>query len=464
MVDIDEIVRMLLERPNSELHYSRSQGKFIGKITPEMEDDEDICFFLGGGCCFYDAKRTFRKKYPALFPKAPSSYSKKKWDEILKANNLEEEWFEEFRLSLAEDVKDFCCHYGVHEVEAEPPLYEGIKKELLTFEAKHYEKRYSDQVLFHILTDFEDVPMTILGNAGTIFGVSFYPGDPQGYNYALIESQERLGIDQETSNAISHLMSFYFEKSNRVVYGIADNPYGRDNHFTSCLLMNGSLMNSYLPKSTAILALHFLKRANELMEAFDGSAEAKKIKEDHFYDVCFAEGGIPSVFEADPDFGFDGHLPYDFRDVNFIESPLSFSKNGAWDATVRLLPGFYTESFGEERCAHFGFTALFCDHKTGYIYAHAVGEAKDLRPFDELCSALMDALQDIRLPKTIYVNNYLDAVFFDHFFAPYVDDKKVKIAVKTGDLQSDRVFESLSYFLQQKMEQNDRDKMKNNRS
>lgn len=464
MIDIGEIVRMLLEHPTSELHYSRSQGKFIGKITSEMKDDEDICFLLGGEYCFSDAKKAFRMKHSMLFPKAPSSYSKKKWDEIIKANNLEEEWFEEFRLSLAEDVKGFCCHYGLHEVEAEPSLYQALRKELLVFEAKRYEKRYSDQVLFHIPTDFEDVPMTILGNAGNVFGVSFYPHDPQGKNYALIENQESLGIDPDTSNAISHMVSFYFEKANHATYEITDNPYGRDNHFTSCLLMNGSLMNSYLPKSVAILVLHFLKRANELMEIFDSSEEAKKIKDDRFYDVGFSEGGAPFVFEAEPNLGFGGHLPYDFRDVYFSESPLSFSKSGAWDATMRLLPGYYMENFGEERCAHFGFTALLCDHKTGYIHAHAMGEAKDFRPFDELCSALMDALKDISIPKTIYVNNFLDAVFFDNLFAPYIDDKKVRVVVKREKLQSDHAFESLSYFLNRKMEEDDRKKMKNNRS
>lgn len=202
-----------------------------------MENDEDICFFMAGDYCFCEAKRVFRKKHPALFPKAPSSYSKKKWDEIIKTNNLEGEWLEEFRLSLAEDVKAFCCYYGVHEVEAPSSLYQAIKKELLIFEAKRYEKRYSDKVLFRIPTDFEEVPMTVLGNAGNIFGVSFYSHDSQCRNYAPIESQENLGIDQETSCAISHMVSFYFEKDNSDVYEIADNPYGRDNHFTSSFLI-----------------------------------------------------------------------------------------------------------------------------------------------------------------------------------------------------------------------------------
>ena len=129
MVDIDEMVRILLERPSKELYYSISEGKFLPKIMREMEDDEDICFFMGAGVCFTAAKRVFKEKYPNLFSKAPSSYSAKKWNEILKENHLEEEWFYEFRLALAEDVTHFTKFYGIHEVEADPSLSQDIPEE-----------------------------------------------------------------------------------------------------------------------------------------------------------------------------------------------------------------------------------------------------------------------------------------------------------------------------------------------
>ncbi len=466
MIDIDEMTRALLERPSLELHYSKSQGKFIGKITREEEDDPDICFFMGCGACFFEAKKIFRAKHLALFPKAPSSYSLKKWNEIVKENGLEEEWFQEFRLSLAEDTNCFALRYGLRQVEAEASLYQEIRKELLTFEAKHYEKKYSDQVLFILPTNYEDIPMTILGNAGNVFGVSFYPSDPNGLNYELIENHDALGIDDETANSLIKMVSFYFENDKNDVCEITDNPLGKDNHLTSCCLMNGTIMSSYLPKSIAILALHFLKCANKYMEIFENSPSSKDILDDHFHYVMFHKG-VPAVSKAKSHVPFHGVLPYDFREISFRETPLSFSpnKSEAWDATIRLLPGgFFSDDFGEGRCAHFGFTAIFCDHKSGYIYAHAMGEAKDFMPFDELCNRLMDSLADIKVPKTIYVNNFLDFAFFDNFFAPYIDNKKMKLVPMEKRLQTDNAYESLSYFLNQKMEEDNRKRMKNNRS
>ena len=461
MVDIDEMVRILLERPSKELYYSISEGKFLPKIMREMEDDEDICFFMGAGVCFTAAKRVFKEKYPNLFSKVPSSYSAKKWNEILKENHLEEEWFYEFRLALAEDVTHFTKFYGIHEVEADPSLYQDIKKELLKFEAKHYEKKYSDMVLFHIPTHYEVVSMTVLGNAGTVFGVSFYPADSLEKSYSLIQNRERLGMDAETSNTIMNMVSFYFEDAKSRDYQILNNPFGRDNRFTSCYLTNGSLMNSYLPKSMAILSLHFLREANACMELLTKKDE-KKIHHDKFYDVLFFDG--PAVFEKDPHSDFTGDLPFDFREISFTEAPLRFAKIPAWDATIRVLPGSVVDSFGEDRCMHFSYTAFFCDHETGYIHINASGEGGDFHPFDEVCQNLMDALRGVDIPKTIYVNNYLDLLFFDNLFASYVDSKKVKIIVKHEQLKTDTAFEALSYFLEQQMEKEDKEKMKSNRS
>ena len=93
-----------------------------------------------------------------------------------------------------------------------------------------------------------------------------------------------------------------------------------------------------------------------------------------------------------------------------------------------------------------------------------MGEAKDFMPFDELCNRLMDSLADIKVPKTIYVNNFLDFAFFDNFFAPYIDNKKMKLVPMEKKLQTDNAYESLSYFLNQKMEEDNRKRMKNNRS
>ena len=93
--------------------------------------------FCGDGVCLFDTKKIFRAKHLPLFPKVPSFYSLKKWNEIVKAKGPWQECFQEFRLSLIEDTNCFALHYGLQQVEAEASLYQEMRKELLPFEAKH---------------------------------------------------------------------------------------------------------------------------------------------------------------------------------------------------------------------------------------------------------------------------------------------------------------------------------------
>lgn len=207
MVDIDEMIKALIEQPSKELFYSVKEGAFLEITGPKDKyyKDSDICSFCGAKVCWYDAKKVFHARHKSLFSQAPSSYSVKKWNEIIKQENLEDEWFLEFRRALASNVTEFTKLNGIQEVEATSDLYKQIREELAIYEPKHYEERYSDMVLFNIRLDYEDVPMTILGNAGNVFGVSFYPGDVEGSNFLLIQNQERLGLDGETTNSISNI-------------------------------------------------------------------------------------------------------------------------------------------------------------------------------------------------------------------------------------------------------------------
>lgn len=464
MVDIDEMIKMLLEQPSKELFYSVEEGRFLDvtKSKAKYYEDPDICSFCGAKVCWNDAKKVFHAKHKSVFSQVPSSYSVKKWNEIIKQEHLEDEWFKEFRRALASNVTEFTKRNGIQEVEASADLYEQIKQELAIFEPKHYEERYSDMVLFRLWLDYEDVPMTILGNAGTVFGMSFYPGDPDGNNFLLVQNQERLGIDGETTNSISNMVSFYFEDDDTLPYEIMNNPYGKDNHITSVYLCRGSIMNSYLPKSIAIRALEYLKMANKEMSIFELFKHIK-IEDSKFYNV-YLKGENVFVMKTDAYRDFTGVLPYDFDDVNFYDAQFKFTKRGAFDATIRYLPGYHTESFGEERCAHFSFVAIFCDHTSGYIHVNALGEAKNFRLFDELAYSLTDKLSEIELPKTIYVNNYLDSLFFNYFFEPYVEKGKINIKLSNKELKTDAAFESLRYFLERKMEEEDKRKNRKNRS
>ncbi len=453
MIDIDEAIKILLEHPSEDfLIYSKNSGKFVSLESEEARLLKKNDFYV---LCdiqerYLMAKKVFRAKHKDIFPKSPSSYSFKKWDEIIEKENLKAEWFDELRSSLSESITWFSKHYGIQEVEASDDLYEQIRKELVIFEKKHYEERYSDQVFFHLKTDYEPVPMTILGNAKSVFGVSFYPSEPFGETYLLIQNKEDFNIDPETANALANMVSFYFENDESLPYEFDHNPYGESNHFTSCYLTNGNLMNSYLPKSIAIRSLSYLKEANRTMAIFDKDKH-DEVKDNRFYDVYLTRNKF-EVMKKDI-----RKLPYELisalGDVVFKDQELKISPTGALDATIRLLPGYFYTPGLPDRCVHFAFAALLCDHKSGYLHKPVLGEALNFRAFDSLSASLSNALKDITIPKTIYVNNYLDGLFFHAFFAPYIKAKKIKIVITMKSLKTDEAFEELASFLEHQMEE-----------
>jgi hypothetical protein len=452
MIDIDEVINRLLEHPAKDLYYSFKEDKFIDGQRKDIESKykpEEACVFTGAKKNWEIARKTFMSKHPSVFPELPSRCPAKQWNELVRQNGLEKEWFSEFRLAMAESVTGFAEYFNLKEIEAESSLYLDIKKELLAFEKKHYEKKYCDMVLFFANADYEGFPMTILGNAGSVFGVSFYPDDRYYDNFLLIQNQESLRIDNGTCNAISKMLSFYFEHE-PLPYSFCKDPYECDEHITSSYLCYGTLMRSYLPKSLAIRALSYLKAVNREMAKFASSKEGK-LKKNCFYNV-YLNDGESKAFESDPHTAFDGCLPYSMDDIKYVDSPLHFKKSGAYDATVRYLPGF-TGDDEDDRIFSFTFVAIMCDHKSGYIHIHSMGEATMGHPFDNLVVALSKDLEGITLPKTIYVNTFLDYLFFCAFFKPYADKGQIKVELGPDELQTDFAFDELESFLEKRMEE-----------
>lgn len=443
MLDINDIVDRLIEHPSKDLYYSISEGKFLDrKVTKdEYDSNDDLCCFRYAKKNWEAARKGFIAKHPEIFTKIPNPCHLKEWNALIKENNLEKEWFLEFRLALSEDVTMFTHAFGIEEIEAEPELYIKIKKQLKIFEAKHYEKKYSDMVLFFIGADYECVPMTILGNAGSVFGVGFYPGDEYADSYLLIRNQEDLRIDYGTANSICTMLSFYFEKKHLTNMPFKD-PYESNFHFTSSYLDSGTLMNSRLPKSIAIRGLNFLENANYEMENFVSSPESK-LKDNQFYDV-FLELDKFKVQKSNPLNSFEGHLPFDINDVRFLDPEIKFKRNGAGDITVKCLPECRIGSDkDDQRILNFTYVLILCDHQTGMILSHAIGVAKDFCPFDSLVKSFSKEIQKITVPKTLYVNNYFDFQFFNAFFAPYIEKNKAKVEVLFEELMSDAAFDSL---------------------
>lgn len=454
MLDIDEFIIRLIEHPAKELFYSISESKILDRKVSDKEYDEndDLCSFCGAKKCWDTARKTFARKHPDAFAEVLKTCSVAKWNFLVKEAHLEKEWFLELRLALAENITQFTELFGLIEVEPDPEIYREIKKELLIFESKHYEKKYSDTVFFRLGADYEVVPMTILGKSAGIHGVSFYPSDNYGDNFLLEQNQDRLRIDPAMTNSIIKVLTFYFEKGTYDFDDLKDT-YESHNHFTSTYLSYGTLMRSYLPKSIALRALNYLRCANRELASFTKTKQSK-IKDNQFYDIVLDDGKY-NVYECDVYKAFDGNLPYDFDNVCFGDTILKTKKSGAFDATVRCIPSLSAAAEEDERIINLGFVALLCDHETGYVHISRLGQAKNFHPFDNLSDLLTEDLQKITVPKTIYVNNYFDSAFFSSFFEFFIDRREIRIAPTSEKLQSDFAFESLEKFVNDEMEDND---------
>ena len=450
MIDIDDIINRLIEHPSKEVLYSISESRLLEtrKEINEGSAKSDIACLYGAKKCWETARKKFMSKHPGVFPELPSSCSAKVWNPLIEENSLEKEWFEEFRLAMTENVTHFAEDFAMKEVEAEPELYRAIKKELLAFEAKHYERKYCDMVIFRINADYEPIMMTILGNAGNVFGVSFYPSDFYGDNFLLIQNQERIGLEPAMSNALSTMLSFYFEQDpdGMPMPGCKD-PFKCHDHLTSAYLHTGTIMRSYLPKSIALRALSYLRCANKEMARFSISPEGK-LRDNCFYDV-YLMGEKTAAFEFDPHESFNGRFPYDFNDIAFLDAPLKFKKGGAFDATLRCMPGYASVPGYDERVVRFTYLALICDHESGYIHVNSIGTPLGSHPFDDLVEHLSESLEKLVIPKKIYVNTYLDLLFYRHYFAPYIQEGKVKVELSSEELKTDCAFEEMLKCLEQ---------------
>ncbi len=453
MIDIDEIANIAVKNPKVEIVYSTSKKKFlVWDDSLEQDDTDHYCAFPHLNSYYAEAKTIFRQKYLSVFPKAPSSYSFKKWNEIINNEGIAYDWFCEIRRSLAREVTHFCQFFGLKETEATPDLYDEIVGELNVLRKRHYEKKYCDHILFHVYDGYEPVSFTILGRYGEVTGIGFYLGDFNDNTYKAVQNEYRLNTDTDTGRALSNLLSFYFE-TEKVDFGFSHNPFGKDGLLTSCYLNGGTMMNCYLPKSIAIRAIGFLKEANENIPLFEekNSKDYSDVKE--FYDIYLAPKE-KTVIKKDISQGVEG--AFDIIDhANFVDEDYEFTRAGSFDATIRTLPGLLHDETNPEHIGNFAFVVLMCDHKTGELIVNQMGVANNNRALDDVISNLSMKLTECPLPKKIYVNSYLDYVFFTDFFGPYIDKKKIKIQIEPKPLVVDEAYKGLCKFLEQRIKESE---------
>ncbi len=443
MIDIDEAVKLIEKLPYDSLQYSLKEGHFYAENfktskTKVGETASIECVRT----VWKDAKRVFRTKHENLFPNSPSSYSTKKWNEIIAENHLEKEWFLELRESLLPEITSLSAEFGLREVEAEPELYKKIREELVYFESKKYEERYYDGILFHFSTSYESASLTILGNAGMVKGISFYPQDFEGNAMVATINERALGLDKNTSNSLANMLSFYYEDDEEDVgFESGHNPYGDDNHFTSIYMRGGTMMSCYLPKSLALRAILYFDTVKTRLETFD-----KEYKNHPFdggtYDA-YLNSKIPLLLEkTGENDGLEPLFPDTFH-AHFSHPIYETGAPDSWDLALRAIPAPFDDEENPEKIAHWAYVAIIADHKTGYVYTGQLGKAKNGRPFDDLNIHLEEKLREYQLPKKIYVDNYLDHLYAIALFIPYIESKKVKIIISKKSLLVDEAANAL---------------------
>ncbi len=99
-----------------------------------------------------------------------------------------------------------------------------------------------------------------------------------------------------------------------------------------------------------------------------------------------------------------------------------------------------------------GLVVLMADHDTHYLHVNEIGEAANFRLFDDIYHRLAEKIEKTKLPKTIYVNNYLDLFFFRLFFAKYIKSKKIEVIPVIKRLSTDETYEELVKFLDENEE------------
>lgn len=124
MLDIDSIVCELIDHPSRMLYYSISEQRFLKRRVSKEEynSNHDLCCFYGLRRRWDNARIRFMGKHPGLFPELSGPGQTKRWNDLVKENGLEEEWFSEYRLALCDGMMWFTQFYGLEEVEAESGL------------------------------------------------------------------------------------------------------------------------------------------------------------------------------------------------------------------------------------------------------------------------------------------------------------------------------------------------------
>ncbi len=455
MFDIDILAKAIDEKADRFVAFDKKKGEFVFDKSKFNGDSKAMPLYEEGKDAYIYAKRFFREDHIDLFPDPVSKYSRKRWKEVIDSNHLEEEWFKELRLSLARSVTDFCIYNSIHEKEADSETYRKIREMLERFEARKFEERYTNKVLFKLWTKYDGINMNLNDTEEEPHGLTFFPDDLDGESFYLLSNLDDLNVDSLAADISIHAITFDYEKGDPV-YSLLDNPYGKDNRFSSTYLCKGTLMHSLLPSSIGIRALSYLEAAYRSLTAFDKTEESAKVREAKGYHEVTLLNESNLVEPVEDAFSrVSEDCLYSMFDTHFAKANYKITEKGAFDATIRVLKDAYIADFDPDRAVIFTLIAVICDHSTGKIVAIERGTTGSFYPFDEVASRLSAALNKLpAVPKTIYVNGFFDEIFYDCLFTyPYLKSR-FKVKAIDAPLATDPAYEGLLLFLKEMDEEN----------
>lgn len=343
---------------------------------------------------------------------------------LIQKKGLWEQFRDLFEQALRNDIGIDLLENGVWEEEASPEQYQEIRALLEQYEAKHYEKEFSDHVVFYIndANMRRGTAFVVLGNAGDTFGISFYLGErPLDGAYSLYA--ESITRDPICSGTLGTVVSFYCEKQNSypMSKGRYVNPYGDDHAYTSIVIHEGVSHECYLGKGVARFLKKALERAMKMLDTVLAKQRLMEKKDGAVtYILTPNKDGVSATIDAVERSENDEHnariplLYYAYRDG--VPAPLIGNEEkaarGNYDLSLRLAPGGVMPFEGEDvRHSQLCYLLILADRQSRKILFCPIVSDRDGTGFcANLCAEFEKAYgADRPLPKKVYVNCAFDA-------------------------------------------------------
>ena len=270
--------------------------------------------------------------------------------------------------------------------------------------------------------DLEDAYCCVLGNAGRVYGVSFYIGE-EGLEslHGLLKAD---GEDRNITTLVAFTqkcLTFYFDKPNHADKESRElsKKYLGDKAeevVLSSLHFDGrSSKQNLISYSTAYLYLAYIEafmnffkkyhESNKKYKRFNGGEHISFTFNDETDEVSYKKTYIEEpLFSLNSDFLYS--IPGIYKDVKRTSKVYEF-KFLTTDQIFNL----------DEHTSYFAPIALLMNHKTGKIVAMNIVLSMDEDYLDQLFEPLIQSIHEEGMPKHVIVDTFIDAMIADKLFS-----------------------------------------------